>query len=97
MNSQKSQNHFRNFRDIWNYKAENNACNCISGVDRHRKCKADVRHCEKNACDYSKSIVTRISNCTHTKSAARKNSRNNSADQHYQYIYMADTVKTMER
>ena len=96
MNSQKSQNHFRNFRDIWNYKAENNACNCISGVDRHRKCKADVRHCEKNACDYSKSIVTRISNCTHTKSAARKNSPTIPPIS-ITNIYMADTVKTMER
>ena len=86
MNSQKSQNHFQDFGDIWNRKAENNACICIPGVDRHCKCKADVRHHKKNSCYYGKSIVTRIRNCPYTKSAACKNSHNDAADQHYQYI-----------
>lgn len=90
MNFQKSQNHFQNFRYIRNHKAENNACNCIPGVDRHRKRKADVRHCKKNACDYGKSIVAGIRNCPHTKSAACKDSHNDAADQHYQYIRSGD-------
>ena len=86
LNSQKSQNHLQNFRDIGNRKADNNACNCISGVDRCGKRKADVRHHKKNARNNGKSIVTRIRNGPHAKFAACKNAGNDAAHQHDQYI-----------
>ena len=96
MNSQKSQNRFQNFRNIWNQKAENNACYCVPGIDRHCKRKADVRNYKKNACYYRKNIVTGIRNPPMPNLLPAKTpiiilpiSITNT--------YAADTVKTMER